>query len=86
MSDIDKDVLKKVLELCEKGIKQAQKDVINSVDTAQSFANGQAMAYMSVVELIMSMKQEVVLGDKEAWDSLVNTQSTKAIKDEWDAK
>jgi hypothetical protein len=32
------------------------------------------------------MKQEVVLDDKEAWDSLVNTKHTKAIKEEWGNK
>jgi hypothetical protein len=41
---------------------------------------------MKVVELIMTMKQEVVLDDKEAWDSLVNTMHTKAIRDEWGGK
>jgi phage-related minor tail protein len=86
MSDTDKDVLKAVLELCEKGINQAQKEAMNSVGTAESFANGQAVAYVKVVELIMSMKQEVVLDDKEAWDSLVNTKHTKAIKEEWGNK
>ncbi len=83
MSDTDKEVLKKVLELCEKGIDQARKDATNSVGTAESYANGQAVAYMTVVELIMRMKQEVTLDDKEAWDSLVNTKSSKSIKEEW---
>jgi hypothetical protein len=83
MSDTDKEVLKKVLELCEKGIDQARKDATNSVGTAESYANGQAVAYMTVVELIMRMKQEVTLDDKEAWDSLVNTKSIKSIKEEW---
>jgi hypothetical protein len=32
------------------------------------------------------MKQEVVLDDKEAWDSLVNTMHTKAIRDELGGK
>jgi hypothetical protein len=86
MSDTDKDVLKHVLELCKEGIEQAQKDEIKSEGTAASYANGQAVAYMKVVELIMSMKQEVVLDDKEAWDSLVNTMHTKAIRDEWGGK
>ena len=86
MSDTDKEVLKKVLELCEKGVDQARKDATNSVGTAESFANGQAVAYMAVVELIMRMKQEVTLDDKEAWDSLVNTKSTKSIKEEWSDK
>ncbi len=83
MSDTDKEVLKKVLELCEKGIDQARKDATNSVGTAESYANGQAVAYMTVVELIMRMKQEVTLDYKEAWDSLVNTKSIKSIKEEW---
>ena len=86
MSDTDKEVLKRVLELCEKGIVQARKDATNSVGTAESYANGQAIAYMTVVELIMSMKQEVVLSDTEAWDSLVHTKHTKAIKEEWSDK
>jgi hypothetical protein len=86
MSDTDKEVLKKVLELCEKGIDQARKDATNSVGTAESYANGQTVAYMTVVELIMRMNQEVTLDDKEAWDSLVNTKSTKSIKEEWSDK
>ena len=86
MADTDKDVLKHVLELCKEGIEQAQKDEIKSEGTAASYANGQAVAYLKVVELIMSMKQEVVLDDKEAWDSLVNTKHTKAIKEEWGNK
>lgn len=86
MSDTDKEVLKAVLEFCKKGIEQAEKDVERSSETAVSFANGQSVAYMKVVELIMSMKQEVVLDDKEAWDSLVNTKHIKAIKDEWGHK
>jgi len=83
MSDTDKDVLKNVLELCEKGIIQARKEATNSVGTAEPYANGQEVAYMTVVELIMSMKQEVTLKDKDAWDSLVNTKSIKSIKEEW---
>jgi hypothetical protein len=83
MSDTDKDVLKNVLELCENGIIQARKEATNSVGTSESYANGQEVAYMTVVELIMSMKQEVTLKDKDAWDSLVNTKSIKSIKEEW---
>ena len=86
MADTDKDVLKHVLELCKEGIEEAQKEEIKSVGTAASYANGQAVAYMKVVELIMTMKQEVVLDDKEAWDYLVNTMHTKAIRDEWGGK
>jgi hypothetical protein len=86
MADTDKDVLKHVLELCKEGIEQAQKDEIKSEGTAASYASGQAVAYLKVVELIMSMKQEVVLADKEAWDSLVNTMHTKAIREEWGGK
>ena len=86
MADTDKDVLKHVLELYKEGTEQAQKEEIKSVGTAASYANGQAVAYMKVVELIMTMKQEVVLDDKEAWDSLVNTMHSKAIRDEWGGK
>jgi hypothetical protein len=41
---------------------------------------------MKVVELIMRMKQEVVLDDKEAWDALVNTKHIKAIEEKWNKK
>jgi hypothetical protein len=86
MADTDKEVLKEVLELCKKGIVQAQKDEMHSVGTGASFANGQALAYTKVVELIMSMKQEVVLSNKEEWDALVHTVHTKVIRDEWGGK
>ena len=86
MADTDKEVLKEVLALCNEGIKEAQKEEITSTGTAASFANGRIVAYMKVVELIMRTKQEVVLDDKEAWDSLVNTMHTKAIRDEWGGK
>ena len=86
MSDTDKEVLKAVLEFCKKEIGQAEKDLERSSDAAVSFANGQTVAYMKVVELIMRMKQEVVLDDKEAWDALVNTKHTKAIEEKWNKK
>jgi hypothetical protein len=83
MADTDKQVLKEVLELCKNGIKQAEKDAESSVVCAESFANGQYVAYAKVVELIMRMKQEVVFVDKEAWDSIANTVSIKTIRENW---
>jgi hypothetical protein len=56
-----KTLVKLIIELCEKGANQSAKDNRDSVDTAASFANGQYVAYMAVLNLIGNYKKE----DKE---------------------
>ncbi|MGA3199097.1 MAG: hypothetical protein ABSD89_06785 [Halobacteriota archaeon] len=53
-----KTLVKLILELCEKGANQSAKDNRDSVDTAASFANGQYVAYMEVLNLIVNYKKE----------------------------